>query len=266
MNYRVLFIMSLFILFVGFAGLFFMPNSFSEQAPLPIKDSSQKIKDFVEDVSSKRQVIITATSNKDLNKGMLLKEEDYQLSEMTIEVKEGDDEPLLSHDLKLLFEKSKHNSLQGFLLNQNITKGSILAPKVLVSPDSSEFLISSIDPKQEVAYKVSVDINSDYILQTTKAGTYVSVYSYQGGVGRENQNRNDLIKVVDNVLVLQTNTIPKEEQDKNTRITGFVTLKMTAEQVKKLYTLPMGANLVLLPTDKPTPVDARGIFIRKLRG
>ncbi len=268
MNYRVLFIMSLVIIFFGFAGLFFIPDKFSEQAPTSIKDSSQQVKEFVKDVSSKMttQIIVTATVNKDLKKGVLLKEEDYQLSELSLEVESGDDKPLLSYDLKPLFEKSKHNSLQGFILLQNITKGSIIDPLNIVSPDSPKFLISSIDPVQEVAYKIPVKIDNDYILQTVKSGSYVSVYSSQIGMGKENQNHHDLIRVVDNVLVLQTSSVPKEEQDKHSKITGFVTLKMTAEQVKKLYTLPIGANLVLLPTDKPTPVKARGTFIRKLRG
>ncbi|MDG6882642.1 Flp pilus assembly protein CpaB [Phocoenobacter uteri] len=260
MNYRVLFIISFLILGIGFLGLFFAPEITNNEKV------SQEIQSVVQKVKTKTVVVTTATLKRNVEKGSLLQEDDYQLSDLTLETTEGDDEPLLAYDLKPLFEQAKVNSLQGFLLDQNMTKDSIIDPTKVIAPNSPEFLVSSINPAQEVAYNVPVKGNDDYILQTVKSGTYVSVYSYQDGVGSENQNRNDLVKVLDNLLVLQVVSGQQEEQEKKSPVAGFVTLKMTAEQAKKLYTLPKRASLVLLPTDKSTPVNSHGTFIRKLRG
>ncbi|MDP8170821.1 flp operon protein C [Pasteurella skyensis] len=274
MNYRVLFIISFLILGIGFAGLFLSTDetktTSTETTQAPTQ--TQNVKSQKKETPKIKTVVITvAVVKKDLIKGHLLQESDYQISNVPLKIPEGGDDPLLAYDLKPIFREADVNSLQGFLLQQNVAKNSILNPVNVLSPHSPDFLMSSLEPSQEVAYQVSIQQADSYLLQTLKGGNYVSIYSFQDGQGKANQYRNDLVKIVDNLLVLQTISLKGDEERKSkkqkpTDVVGFIALKMTAEQVKVLYSLPKGARLILLPVAKPTPTKARGTFIRKLRG
>ena len=125
MNYRTLLIISLLILFVGVAGIMFLPSG--DETP------AQQATAQVEPEKKEEKLILVAQLKRDVNKGRLLQAEDYALNEMTVTV----DSPLVSNDLRDL---SVNNSLQGFLVSENLSSGSFLSPKALLSPNDPGFI------------------------------------------------------------------------------------------------------------------------------
>lgn len=195
----------------------------------------------------------------------MLQAEDYTLSELTVE----SDDALVNYDLKDLIQEADVNSLQGFLLTQNIQSGSLLSKNTLISPKDPHFLVSTIDPKQEVAYRIYVKSANRYILDTLQNGSYASIYSQQQAKGRDSADRTDLVKIIDKALVLygKSYTAEEQEQAKNTDTVGYISMKLDANSVKELYSLAKDADLIVLPTNKEAAVtNHRGTFIRKLRG
>ena len=85
----------------------------------------------------------------------------------------------------------------------------------------------------------------------------------------------DLVKLADNLLVLQVNIYEAQtegnqgiENDNFRRdYLGYVNVKINAEQVKSLYTLDKTAKLIVLPTVmKDENINRRGALIRNIRG
>lgn len=260
MNYRALFIISGLILAVGFWGLFF--NSNSESANTENTNSQTTAQPVAKE--TKEQVLITtATLVKDVRKNTLLQAEDYTLNEISVNV----DAELVRYNLKDLLKDTQMNSLQGFLVNQNVQSGSILSPDVLLSPKDPRFLVSSLDPRQEVAYRVFVKPQNAYILDTLQNGAQASIYSQQQAKGRDSADKTDLVKIVDNVQVLYSHTFTPEEKDKNNdNFVGYISVKLHAAKAKEFYALARDADLVVLPVNKESTTNHRGMFIRKLRG
>jgi len=268
MNYRTLLIISLLILFVGIAGIMFLPSG--DETP------AQQVAEQVEpEKKVEEKLILVAQLKRDVNKGRLLQAEDYALNEMTVTV----DSPLVSNDVRDL---AINNSLQGFLVAENLVSGSFLSPKTLLSPNDSGFYTASLNPNQEVAYRVYIRPEDAYILTTVSGGDYVSVFNQQLASDSRNSNeRKNLIKVAPRVLVLQSKTfpLPKTDDDEgNVRkpddgfasdmeYVGFIALKVTGAQAKNFYSLDKDSKLVVLPAENTSQyIDSRGTFIRKLRG
>lgn len=265
MNYRTLLIISLLILFVGVAGIMFLPSG--DETP------AQQATAQVEPEKKEEKLILVAQLKRDVNKGRLLQAEDYALNEMTVTV----DSPLVSNDLRDL---SVNNSLQGFLVSENLSSGSFLSPKALLSPNDPGFYTASLNPNQEVAYRVYIRPEDAYILTTVSGGDYVSVFNQQIASDSRNSNeRKNLIKVAPRVLVLQSKTFPLPKDDEgnvrkpddgfssNQEYVGFIALKVTGAQAKNFYSLDKDSKLVVLPAENTSQyIDSRGTFIRKLRG
>ena len=87
MNYRTLLIISLLILFVGIAGIMFLPSG--DETP------AQQVAEQVGPEKKEEKLILVAQLKRDVNKGRLLQAEDYALNEMTVTV----DSPLVSNCL-----------------------------------------------------------------------------------------------------------------------------------------------------------------------
>ena len=102
MNYRTLLIISLLILFVGIAGIMFLPSG--DETP-----AQQAAEQVEPEKKVEEKLILVAQLKRDVNKGRLLQAEDYALNEMTVTV----DSPLVSNDVRDL---AINNSLQGFLV------------------------------------------------------------------------------------------------------------------------------------------------------
>lgn len=274
MNYRTLLIISVLTLAVGIGGIMFMPtgeeNSESQQTSITNQQESQTEK-------KPEKLILTAELRNDVDKGHLLQADDYVLNEISVE----EESLLIANDLRDAVNKNGIQGLQGYLMAENMRAGSFLSSKSIISPSDPRFFTSSLDPNQEVAYRVYIKAEDSYILHTISGGDYITVYNQQiAGDSRNTYDRKDLVKVSGKVLVLQAKAF-SDSEDENApegkkasdglpneqEYVGYVALKVTAEQAKKFYSLDRESKLVILPAESNTQnIDSRGVFIRKLRG
>ena len=274
MNYRTLLIISVLTLAVGIGGIMFMPtggeNTENQQTTIINQPEPQTEK-------KPEKLILTAELKNDVDKGHLLQADDYVLNEISV----VEDSPLIANDLRDAVVKNGIQGLQGYLMAENMRAGSFLSSKSIISPNDPRFFTSSLDPNQEVAYRVYIKAEDSYILHTISGGDYIAVYNQQiAGDSRNTYDRKDLVKVSGKVLVLQAKTFsaspdanaPEAEKaadgiPNNQEYAGYVALKVTAEQAKKFYSLDRESKLVILPAESNTQdIDSRGVFIRKLRG
>ncbi len=258
MNYRLLFILSFLILGVGIAGLFVMDND------NPVK---QQVVAQLPVAKEKDVVITTAIAERDVKKGQLISADDYKISNVTIQVKDGDDTPdktpQLAFNLRSMIADGGTGSLVGFLAKENIAKGSLIEPAVILSPKAPDFILSSLNPAEDVAYSLPVGASNAYLLDTLKTGAYVSLFaSFKQANG--DQMQGNLVKVVDYVPVLRVTQ--SEQKDEKNSSAGVLILKLSVKQLEQLFKLPQDATLLALPADKPQPVQQRGLLIRQLRG
>ena len=274
MNYRTLSIISVLTLAVGIGGIMFMPtgeeNTESQQTSITNQQESQTEK-------KPEKLILTAELRNDVDKGHLLQADDYVLNEISVE----EESLLIANDLRDAVNKNGIQGLQGYLMAENMRAGSFLSTKSIISPSDPRFFTSSLDPNQEVAYRVYIKAEDSYILHTISGGDYIAVYNQQiAGDSRNTYDRKDLVKVSGKVLVLQAKAF-SDSEDENApegkkasdglpneqEYVGYVALKVTAEQAKKFYSLDRESKLVILPAESNTQnIDSRGVFIRKLRG
>ncbi|MCX2961817.1 flp operon protein C [Rodentibacter caecimuris] len=264
MNYRMLFIISFLILAVGVGGILFIPsgnegtNTNSTQSHSTEENQENKIEKLITLAELKRDVV----------KGTLLQADDYSLNEITV----PENSPMAEYDLKEVIKDSS-TTLQGYLVNENLQGGSLLSSSTIISPTDSKFLISSINTKQEVAFRININESERYLLDTVKGGDYVSICSqYFSSDDRGSiRERSDLAKIADRVLVLQVRTFNDEEvknsSSGNTNTFGYISVKVNVEQVAKFYKLYKESKLILLPSEgRDKSSEHRGISIRKLRG
>lgn len=274
MNYRTLLIISVLTLAVGIGGIMFMPtgeeNTESQQTSITNQQESQTEK-------KPEKLILTAELRNDVDKGHLLQADDYVLNEISVE----EESLLIANDLRDAVNQNGIQGLQGYLMAENMRAGSFLSSKSIISPNDPRFFTSSLDPNREVAYRVYIKAEDNYILHTISGGDYITVYNQQiAGDSRNTYDRKDLVKVSGKVLVLQAKTF-SDSTDENApedkkasdglpneqEYVGYVALKVTAEQAKKFYSLDRESKLVILPAESNTQnIDSRGVFIRKLRG
>lgn len=275
MNYRTLLIISVLILIVGIGGIMFMPTEGdSSQNQQTTTQPSPQITPQPE--KKPEQIILIAELKRDIDKGQLLQADDYVLSEVSV----TEDSPLLNNNLKNVVAANGIQGLQGYLMAENMKTGSLLSDKTIIGPSDPRFFTSSLDPNQEVAYRIYLKPGDDYILHTIHGGDYVVIYSQQiANDSRNTYDRKELVKVSGKTLVLQTKSFAEETEKnpgdekssdgipKNQEYAGYVALKVTGEQAKKFYSLDQGSKLVMLPAeDNDQNIDSRGVFIRKLRG
>lgn len=256
MNYRVLFIISFLILAMGLSGLFFMFPDENQTAPAQNQNAGEQ-------PAAKRQTaVLLAQTTRSVAQGALLQAGDYAFNELSVD----SDDPRLKFDLKPLFENTDNYSLQGYLVKQPLQAGSFLSANLLLSPQHPDYLFSSLDPKREVPYRIYIRHGERYIFDSLKTGAIVSISSQQAMRGVNGT----LIRLIDNAVVLQTKIYTQEEQllDKDRNIFGYVTVKLDVEQMKKFYSLPKDAHLIVLPNNEPPQgaTNHRGIYVRKLRG
>ncbi|QOF67728.1 hypothetical protein IFE17_11520 [Actinobacillus sp. GY-402] len=256
MNYRVLFIISFLILAMGLSGLFFI-------FPDENRNASAQNQTAGEQPAAKRQTaVLLAQTTRSIPQGALLQAGDYAFNELSVD----SDDPRLKFDLKPLFENTDNYSLQGYLVKQPLQAGSFLSATLLLSPQHPDYLFASLDPKREVPYRIYIRHGERYIFDSLKTGAVVSISSQQAMRGVNGT----LIRLIDNAVVLQTKIYTQEEQllDKDRNIFGYVTVKLDVEQMKKFYSLPKDAHLIVLPNNEPPQgaTNHRGIYVRKLRG
>lgn len=266
MNYRALFLVSIFIILIGLFGLFMMPSSETPQETPQITVDSPSATEG--STSQNQRLIIIAQTNQDINQGRLLQAGDYILNELNV----AEDSPLIANDLKPIIDASRTQGLQGYLMAESIKAGSFLSPNTIISPEDPRFLKSSLDPKQEVAYRIYIKESERYLLDTLSSGEYVSIYSQQKDPDSDKMN---LFKVLDHIVVLQVHVFnPNDESNSGAQddfysrgYVGFISVKTNANNVRNFYSLDKDARLIALPNYvKDDEINYRGVYIRKLRG
>ncbi|MGC7589361.1 flp operon protein C [Bisgaard Taxon 46] len=265
MNYRMLFVISFLTLVVGIGGILFMPTD----------NEGEETQSFVTQpqVEKKVEKIITiAELKRDVKKGTLLQSDDYAISQVTI----SEDNPLINNDLSDAINHSQSKTLQGYLIADSLNAGSLLSNMMIISPDDPRFLMASLDSKQEVAYRIYINADERYLLDTINSGDYVAIYNQKNALDSRNiYDKSDLVKVSGKLLVLQTkefqepsdNNTGTPNDHKNKDYIGYINVKVDADKVKKFYTLDKGSKLIVLPENSNNEnINHRGVFIRKLRG
>ncbi|MGC6378266.1 flp operon protein C [Bisgaard Taxon 45] len=267
MNYRMLFIISLLTLVVGVGGILFMPTGDSSsvgEGGVAVSEAEKK----------PEKLITLAELKRDIHAGSLLQVEDYTLTE----IKVTEDNPLINNDLTDVLALSKFKTLQGHLVAENLKSGSLLSSSVVISPNDTKFLLSSLDTKQEIAFRIYLKPTERYILDTLRTGDYVAVYNQKIAhrPREESIDKTALIQMINKLLVLQVKVfqILDEKNDSATKedelageYIGYVSVKVNANQAKMFYELEKDSKLIILPSvNEAESSNNRGMFIRKLRG
>lgn len=196
MNYRTLLIISVLTLAVGIGGIMFTPAFDNTENQQTIIINNQSVP---EAEKKPEKLILTAELKNDVSKGHLLQADDYILNEISV----PEDSTLVDNDLREATTKNGIQGLQGYLMAENVRAGSFLSNKSIISPNDPRFFTSSLNPNQEVAYRIYVRSGDDYILNTILSGDYVSVYSQQiASDSRNTYDRKDLVKVLGKAVVL----------------------------------------------------------------
>lgn len=264
MNYRLLFIISFLILGIGLGGLFFVQNN-NDAPPVQIEVSNtEQYKDVV---------ITVAIAERDISQGEILKAEDYRLTTKTLRVKdneEANDLPEMILNVQPIIEAGGTGSLLGFLCQENVAKGSYLSQKMLLSPNSEEYISAIIDPNTQVAYVLPVDQTESYLLKTIKTGMNVSLYIK---LERDNDDnvKEGLVKILDYIPVLRVNVSQEKDKESSKESTsvGSLVLKLSVAELKQLYNIPRSVylnHLIALPATEPMPIKSHGLYIYQLRG
>lgn len=268
MNYRALFLVSILIIVIGLFGLWMMPSSEAPSDPAQQTTEATTTTPTEDSTPQNQRLIIVAQANRDIEQGILLQAGDYVLNELNV----TEDSPLIGNDLKPMIDLSGRQGLQGYLVAESVKSGSFLSPNTVISPIDPRFLKSSLDPKQEVAYRIYIKAPERYLLDTLSSGEYVSIYSQQEDPNSEKMN---LFKVLDHILVLQVNTFTQPDGDNagsqndvyNRDYIGYISIKTNAHHVKNFYSLDKNSKLIALPSYvKDDKINYRGVYIRKLRG
>lgn len=263
MNYRMLFIISLLIIGVGFGGLFM----FDEQATTPTALETTTTTPSPESaVVPEEKTIKVAVANHALKAGQILRKQDYHISEVRI-----DDLPQNSEkDLLRFFGEGEAISISGFLLKQDVAAGEQLNGEMLIAPKEAQFLIESVS-ENEVALRLYIKVENQYLLDTLQAGQQVTLYSRLQDRKRDDGFFQD-IELQRNLNVLKIERFTQSDETPNESIyrnyVGYISLKMLAEQVRPLFRLPLNSELLALPQQDnlKKPVNRKGSFIRELRG
>lgn len=261
MNYRMLFFISILIIGIGVGGLFMMEKQSAEVDVIPQTTDIQSAPPATENN------IKVAVANRALKAGDILRRQDYNL----VEVKSLPNNK--AADLMQFFSEGQTPSLDGFLLKQDIAAGEQINGDMLISPNDEQFFIESVD-KNEVAFRVYVKVENQFLLDTLKAGDIVSLYAQQPDYQASRENREGLRfdELLKNLMILkverfiQNDETPQDSIYKN--YVGYISLKMPAEQLLSIFKLPQKRDLLVLPKeDKPIKdINSRGLSIRALRG
>ncbi|MGR3808769.1 pilus assembly protein CpaB [Pasteurella testudinis DSM 23072] len=268
MNYRILFVISLIIIAVGFGGLFFI----GDQQAAAVPQNGESAVQTDSEQPKEEKTIMVAVASKALTAGQILTKGDYYLTEMKVDVADSDRLLTLKSDLLSLLENQSTLSLEGFLLTQNVVAEQRLNSDMLIAPQDSRFLLESLEQGQ-LAYRIYIRLEHQFLLDSLSAGESVSLYArhknYQ--LSRENKDNLRMDEVLTNLEVLKIERFTDDNQAGNSAFqkdyAGYISVKISTEQLVPLQRLPSEKVLFPLPKAKSeTRLNSRGAAIRALRG
>lgn len=261
MNYRILFFISILILAIGVGGLFMMPTGQSEAVSPTDSTASPAQKE------PKKKNIKVAVARQSLSAGSILKEGDYQVSDMQVE----EESVLMKDDVSDALVQN-NDSLNGLVISEPVLDGRFVPSQALIAPTDERFLFYTVD-KDEVIYRVYIRNENQFALDTLRSGDIVGLYALQKDLASgysDEQRRFD--PVLQNLEVVKINRFVKD--DKNSALpefndyAGYVSVRMKADQVKNVLSLTKSRSLLVLPQAETStqPLNQRGLTIRSLRG
>ena len=263
MNYRILFLISVLVLLVGLGGLFMLPSESNESNNTNTTETTQP-----QNTAPAKKAIKIAMAKKNLPSGSILKQDDYQINELQVDVTST----LVAEDVsELLLENA--TALNGFLISSPSTSGHFLAKSSLVSPSDERFLFYTVG-KDEVVFRVYIRLENQFILDTLKSGDIVGLFAQQQDFSRANSDEHQRFdEILQNLEVVKINrfgggmSVTKTEEEKD--YAGYVSVRMKANLVKEILSLTKSRSLLVLPqgqsVDSKT-LNKRGLSVRSLRG
>lgn len=246
MNHRMMFFISLTVIAVGVIGIFVFVGGEPAKTDGTAVVSTQD--------SPKRRVVL-AMAKTDLSSGHIIKPEDYQLSEITVE--DGSD--LIGLDISAL----KTGSLRGYLLKSSIKAESYIVADMLESPDSPGYVLNSLGA-DEMTYSFPVRASNSYLLDSLSPGDEVALYlrmlevskdkRMKSEVGLESSNSSGsgsekyvLSRLISPLTILR---MPKADSKKELRpdeVIGYIQLRAKTQDLEFIHTVEKAGELLLLP-------------------
>lgn len=267
MNYRILFFISILILIIGLGGLFMAPN---QQSAPEMATTTESVP-----AESEKKTIKVAVAVNSLPAGTILKDGDYQVSEMQVEL----DSSLINDDVSDILTRN-NNSLSGLLISEAAINGRFLPPQDLISPTDERFLFYTVG-KGEVIYRVYIRNEHQFALDTLKSGDIVGLFALQQDFKADNSEQMRFDPVLQNLEVVKIDRFNKNNntdgEDNNNNASaeelkdyaGYVSIRMDANKVKEVLSLTRSRSLLVLPQSEDVirkSINQRGLTIRSLRG
>ena len=260
MNYRILFFISILILAIGVGGLFVMPNQ-QQSAPQPVAVTETTVP------VAEKKTIKVAVAKQSLPAGTILKEGDYQVSEMQVEP----DSVLVKDDVSAALAQNSE-SLNGLLMAEPVLDGRFLPPQGLIAPSDERFLFYTVG-KGEVIYRVYIRNEHQFSLDTLKSGDVVGLFALQQDFRAKNAEQMRFDPILQNLEVVKIDRFIKDDANNSklpgmTDYAGYVSVRMNADKVKDVLSLTKSRSLLVLPQTETAnePMNKRGLTIRSLRG
>lgn len=247
MNNRVLFFLSITIIAVGIAGIFFQRfQSPSDNPPVTPHATGAR-------------VITIAEASRELHPYEILQVDDYKIRTIEIDDTKEDVRDLSSFP---------SIDLKGYLVRDNIAQGAAIIPALIESPDSKTFILHSMRGN-EFPYSYLVKPNEEYLLSSLKVGNKVSLFiriveveserkskaSYvpEDGSSEGLLRKYTLSPVLGGLSILDVQQDKKSEEksvslDQDESI-GKIVLRMNQEQLADLRVVEKVGEIILFPAE-----------------
>ncbi|WP_159566005.1 SAF domain-containing protein [Budvicia diplopodorum] len=247
MNHRIMFFISLIVIVVGVIGIWVFVSG-EPAAPATTAVNTQD--------STKRRLTV-AVAKTDLTHGHIIRSEDYQLSEISVE----ENSDLASLDISAL----NTGSLRGYRLKSSIKAESYIVANMLESFDSPDYVLNSLH-NDEMTYSFPIKATNSYLLNSLAVGDEVALYLRMLEVSNDSRmkaqiglesgggspNKSDkyvLSRLISPLTVLR---MPKVDLSggllsKDDDVLGYIQLKAKTKDLEFIHTVEKVGELLLLP-------------------
>lgn len=277
MNYRLLFLIAFLILGLGIVGLIMMNRDSAEQERATQEAVQQQQNNVEYDVVN----ITTAVAQKDIEKGQMLRDGDYEIVTQSIKVEKGKDHtqlPELSNDITNL-TMPNDGSLNNAIAIKEIKKGQNLLASNLLIPGTQKYTAYQLKQSGLFSFDIPVKKINVALLNALEIGEPVSLFVI---TEKLNDKAGRLGKIVDfakviNIVKVRKNQNKDQDQNQNKDqnqaqdaygqdVIAVVSVSVNENGLRKLYELE--PNITVLPLPKKFNNDdfTSGLFIRKMMG
>ena len=246
MNHRMMFFVSLIVIAVGVVGILV----FAGGEPNPTTGTSTVT---TQDPSKRR--IVLAVAKTDLVNGHIIKPEDYQISELTVE----ENSDLISLDISGL----NSGSLRGYLLKSSINAESYIVADMLDSPDSPGYVLNSLGT-DEMTYSFPVRISNSYLLDSLSPGDEVVLYLRMLEVSKDKRMKSEvsiesgsssaggsdkyvLSRLISPLTILRMPKVDIKKELRGDEVLGYIQLRAKTRDLEFIHTVEKAGELLLLP-------------------